>query len=331
VISVGNLHLGGGGKTPLTDALCRHLSATPGTDRKGSPPRLCVLSRGYGRHHARRHPQLVVARGDGAGPCVDVDLAGDEPYLLALRNSGLAVVVGANRYLAGLYALQELDGVDLFLLDDGFSHVRLHRDLDLLAFPWANLYGQGRLLPSGRLREPLHAAQVADALIVTSAPPGEEESCARHLAQALRSYGVNTPTFGSSLEVQLRGSTASQAHYLLVTGVASGGAVSRSARQLGLDIVEHLEFRDHEPYAARTVKRICETAQQRGLVVLTTEKDAVKLADRLRTQSGIEAAVLDARARPSSGFLTWLDQRVAPLLSAQRALSAGRPATPLGG
>jgi len=155
VISVGNLHWGGGGKTPLVAAVAAHLR------QRGLA--VCILSRGYGRHG---RGVRVVSRGDG--PLLPPAEAGDEPVQLAGELPGVAVVVGADRYRAGLAARARLRPTpDLFLLDDGFSHLALHRDLDLLAFPAADPFGGGRLWPSGRLREPLAAAARADAALLT--------------------------------------------------------------------------------------------------------------------------------------------------------------------
>jgi tetraacyldisaccharide-1-P 4'-kinase len=158
VICVGNLHWGGGGKTPLVAAVAGHLR------QRGLA--VCILSRGYGGHG---HGVRVVSRGDG--PLLAPAEAGDEPVQLAGELPGVAVVVGADRHRAGMEALANLrHAPDLFLLDDGFSHLALHRDLDLLAFPAADPFGGGRLWPGGRLREPLAASARADAALLTGAP-----------------------------------------------------------------------------------------------------------------------------------------------------------------
>jgi tetraacyldisaccharide-1-P 4'-kinase len=158
VLSIGNLHWGGGGKTPLVAAVAAHLRAR-GVE-------VCILSRGYaGRGRGVR----VVSR--GGGPLLEAQEAGDEPVWLAGELPGVAVVVGPDRCHAGLEALARLrPAPDVFLLDDGFSHLALHRDLDLLAFPAADPFGGGRLWPGGRLREPLAAVVRASAVLLTGAP-----------------------------------------------------------------------------------------------------------------------------------------------------------------
>src|SRR5258708_24823191 len=150
VISVGNLHWGGSGKTPLVAAIAAHLR-----DRGLA---VCILTRGYG---SRGRGVRVVSAGHG--PLLDVRMAGDEPALLAGELPGVAVVVGPDRHQAGLEALARLDPApDLFLLDDGFSHLALPRDLDLVAFPAPAPFGGGPVFPSSRLREPLAPVNRAD-------------------------------------------------------------------------------------------------------------------------------------------------------------------------
>src|SRR6185503_622958 len=186
VVSVGNLHWGGSGKTPLVAAIAGHLQE--------AGLAVCILSRGYGR--AGKDVRVV---SEGAGPLLDPREGGDEPVLLAGLLPGVAVVVGPDRHAAGLAALRRLASrPDLFLLDDGFSHLALRRDLDLVAFPAADPFGGGRLFPSGRLREPLAAVSRADAVILTgltgadgTGQPGAE------LAAALRSRGFTGPGFAS--------------------------------------------------------------------------------------------------------------------------------------
>ena len=167
VVSVGNLHWGGGGKTPLVAALACHL--------RDRGLQVCVLSRGYrrGRQGGGGGSRVVST---GRGPLLGPEEAGDEAVLLAAELPGVAVVVGADRRRAGLLALERLAPPPaVFVLDDGFSHLALARDVDLLAFPAGDPFGGGRLLPGGRLREPLAAAARASAVVLTGAPDGEAE------------------------------------------------------------------------------------------------------------------------------------------------------------
>ena len=174
VVSLGNLHWGGGGKTPFTAAVAADLSA------RGLS--VAIVSRGYRR--SSRGP-LVVSL--GAGPRVSWSAAGDEPFLLAELLPGVAVAVGEQRVEAARLLLRELaHSPDLFLLDDGFSHVALARDIELLLFPAADPFAGSRLAPAGRLREPLSAARHADAVVLTGAPAnGDSFSVAPSSSQSV--------------------------------------------------------------------------------------------------------------------------------------------------
>jgi len=298
VISVGNLHWGGSGKTPLVAAVAAHLR-----DRGLA---VCILSRGYG---SQGRGVRVVSVGEG--PLLGPLLAGDEPVLLAGELPGVAVVVGPDRHRAGLHALRRLEPApDLFLLDDGFSHLRLRRDLDLVAFPAADPFGGGRLLPSGRLREPLAAVSRADAAILT----GVEET-GRHgaeLAAALRPHGFAGPGFASRTRPGTPrrtggGELEPGAKVFLVTAIARPEAFAATVRGLGLEIAGELRFPDHHRYPRPSLDRIAEAWRTSGAdALLTTSKDRVKLHGRL----DLPLAELPIRAEPEPAFWEWLDGEI---------------------
>ena len=144
VISVGNITVGGTGKTPMTALIARYLM--------GQGKRVAVLSRGYGGT-SRGEARIV---SDGSKLLLSASEAGDEPYLLAKELPGLMVVIGHDRYEAGRLAERELNP-DLFILDDGFQHLRLQRDLNILLLDGRNPFGNGLTLPAGLLREPRSA------------------------------------------------------------------------------------------------------------------------------------------------------------------------------
>lgn len=311
VVSVGNLHWGGAGKTPLTAAVARHL-------RDGGR-RVCVLSRGYGRSGSG--VRLV---SDGGPPRLGAEEAGDEPVLLAGELPGVAVVVGARRAEAGRRALEELEPApDLFVLDDGFSHLALARDLDLLAFPAADPFAGGRLLPSGRLREPLAAAERAHAAVLTGLAPeemgtdetGDGTTTGNALATALEPHGFRGRGFASALAAAeprlLDGAPlVAGTPVLLVSAIARPERFARSARRAGVTVAGELEFPDHHPYPERSLERIRRHARKAGAgAVLVTSKDRVKLAGRL----DLPLAELPVRAEPEAAFWRWLDRRLATL------------------
>jgi tetraacyldisaccharide 4'-kinase len=295
VISVGNLHWGGSGKTPLVTALASHF--------RDLDLAVCILSRGYA---SRGRGVRVVSAGQG--PLLEPEVAGDEPALLAGELPGVAVVVGPDRYQAGLAALARLDPApDLFLLDDGFSHLALARDLDLVAFPASDPFGGGRLFPSGRLREPLSALRRAHAAILTGAPDWDGRGAT--LAAALRPHGFTGPGFASvtrSGTPRLVGGDPlpAGARVLLVTAIARPSAFTELARDLGLEIAGELSFPDHHLYPAASLARIAEAFQSSGAAaVLVTSKDRVKLFGRLDAP----LAELPIRADPEPAFWDWLN------------------------
>lgn len=297
VVSVGNLHWGGAGKTPLVAAVAAHL--------RDAGLRVAILSRGYG---GRGEGVRIVSRGEG--PLLGPRVAGDEPVLLAGELPGVAVVVGPDRHAAGAYALERLEPPpDLFLLDDGFSHLRLARDLDLLAFPASDPFAGGRLPPGGRLREPLAAAARAHAVLLTGDPPADG---GRRLAAALRPFGFTGPGFACPVRAEparwLDGRPVDRgARLLLVSAVARPERVRRSAEGRGFEPLEELRFPDHHAYPEATLKKIAATFAACGAEgVLTTGKDRVKLQGRL----DLPVAELPVRAEPEPAFWQWLDARL---------------------
>jgi tetraacyldisaccharide 4'-kinase len=316
VLSVGNLQWGGTGKTPLTAALAAHLR-----DRGLA---VCILSRGYAGEG--RGVRVVST---GRGPLLGPRLAGDEPVLLAGELPGVAVVVGADRWHAGWQALHRLEPApDLFLLDDGFSHLALRRDLDLLAFPAADPFAGGRLFPGGRLREPLASASRASAVILTGllGPPAQEGEA---LAAALRPYGFTGPGFASRTVAGRprrigpgKGELPAGTPVFLVSAVARPASFAAAARSQGCEIRGELRFPDHYRYPPASLAEIAAAWQASGAAtVLTTAKDRVKLLGRLE----VPLAELPVRAEPEGAFWTWLEEELARLAIPRRPWN--RPGT----
>lgn len=298
VVSVGNLHWGGSGKTPLAAVIAAHLR-----DRGCA---VCILSRGY-----KGQGEGVRVVSTGEGPLLGPLVAGDEPVLLAGALPGVSVVVGPERYQAGLQALRRLPvPPDLFLLDDGFSHLALHRDLDLVAFPSADPFGGGRLPPSGRLREPLASMARAHAAILTNASGNPGEGAA--LARALRPHGFTGPGFASVTRpgpphFADGGALPPASPVFLVTAIARPQGFTESVRGLGFEIQGELRFPDHHGYPPASLEKIAEAFRASGAAaVLTTSKDRVKLLGRL----DLPLAELPISASPESAFWDWLDREV---------------------
>lgn len=293
-VSIGNLHWGGSGKTPAVIAVARGLA-----DRG---KRVAVLSRGYRRKG--REP-LIVSLGEG--PLASVEQAGDEPVMLAGQAPGVVVAVGADRRAAAALALDRAPDVDVFLLDDGFSHLRVRRDVEILTFPATDPFAGGLLLPGGRLREPLGMVRLADAAVITGLERGVETPA--DFEPTLRRHGFKGPVFTSTLRSELLGGPTPE-RALLVTGVARPERVARTAAAAGLACVNHLRFPDHHGYPPRSLRAIeSACARHRCDAVVTTSKDAVKLRDRLPAGSPplLELRV-EAEIEPE--FLPWLADRL---------------------
>lgn len=317
VLSIGNLHWGGTGKTPLTAAVAAHLR-----DRGLS---VAILSRGYG---SKGEGVRMVSRGEG--PLLGPRLAGDEPVLLAGLLPGVAVVVSPDRFLAGRHALERLDRPpDLFLLDDGFSHLRLERDLDILAFPASDPFAGGRLPPSGRLREPLASSRRAHAALLTGYEPpatGDGEDAGRRLALALRPHGFAGPGFVARTEAlpaepSASGPVEPGSPVLVVSAIGKPDRFFDTVRAQGFEIVGDLLFPDHHRYPEASLEQIAACYEAtRARWVMVTGKDRVKLQGRLE----LPMAEIPIRCRPEDEFFRWLDSRVDELLADSRPARAPR-------
>jgi tetraacyldisaccharide 4'-kinase len=265
VISVGNIAVGGTGKTPVTAYIARLLLA--------QGLRVVVLSRGYG---GSREGQVMVVS-DGNTIFLSANECGDEPVLLARTIPGLMVVIGSDRHAAGLLALERLNP-DVFLLDDGFQHLRLQSDLNILLLDYARPFGNGWCLPAGLLREPESASLRADLVILTRCPdravvtaavPGRPQCCARHL------LGVAVPLAGGE---SLRLAAMRGKKLLAFAGIAEPGAFFDGLRSHGLDLVATINFPDHAVYDDAAIQEIMDRFATSGAdMAITTEKDGVKL------------------------------------------------------
>ncbi|HEY7490052.1 MAG TPA: tetraacyldisaccharide 4'-kinase [Candidatus Tectomicrobia bacterium] len=274
VISIGNLTLGGTGKTTLTIWMARWYQ------QHGW--RVAVLSRGYGAHMTT--PFCVVSA--GAGPLLDWRAVGDEPYLLAGALPGVPVLIGKNRYQSGRYACDHF-GTQVVILDDGFQHYALQRDLDIVLLDASNPFGHGTLLPRGTLREPWHALRRANAIMLTRVEMAEQQLPT--LCQQLRRWRIHQPVYGMTMEAEAlcQGETCipdgltrlRQRRVVAFAGIGNPQAFASTLAQLGSDVVALLVFPDHHPYTAADWHTIVDLACQRQAECLvTTEKDAVRLA-----------------------------------------------------
>jgi tetraacyldisaccharide 4'-kinase len=273
VVSIGNLTLGGTGKTPLTIWVARWYQ------QQGW--RVAVLSRGY----RARTPAPVRVISTGDGPLCAWQEAGDEPYLLACALPGVAVLTGKERARTGRYACEVL-GAEVLILDDGFQHHALQRDLDIVLIDASNPFGPGSLFPRGILREPRRALRHADAIVLTRVEMAGARLPA--LCQQIRRWHARQPLYhmAMSLDTIQQHSTGQpvdlatlrQQRVVAVVGIGNPYAFVNTLTQLGMDVAALLVFPDHHPYTRADWQRIVDTLhQQHATCVLTTEKDAVRL------------------------------------------------------
>lgn len=278
VISVGNLTLGGTGKTPVVILLTEWLLAQGRC--------VAILSRGYRR--TSREPFLLVS--DGARLLAGPLEAGDEPFMIAQRCPKAIVAVGADRAALGQWVLERFS-VDCFLLDDGFQHLGLFRDENLLLVDATDIQGLQAVVPAGRLREPLGAVGRATAMLITRADvPADVDLVLGHL----RRLGHQLPdvtriTFKpeglTSVATQewRAGDWCTGKTAVLCSGVGHTGSFRSVAEAMGLRVLEEVLFPDHHHYTAAEVDGLRMTARAaKAELVVTTEKDAGKLAAFLK-------------------------------------------------
>ncbi len=263
VVSVGNLTTGGGGKTPLIMWLADKLMA--------SGVKVAVLSRGYGRIHGGL--RIVEERDTWE----DV---GDEPVLMASKIKGATVAVAKDRFLAGTKIL-EIRDVDLFLLDDGFQHFSLDRDLDIVVVDGQRRFGNGRLLPAGILREPVSRLKDADLIVVTKTQQAdpEFEGFLKRYSTAPVFWADYRPMGLSSVDSSQPTSSGgrSEGPFVAFCGIAGPDGFRATLARAGIEVMELLTFPDHHPYTASDINRIKETADRTAAVgLVTTEKDAAR-------------------------------------------------------
>ena len=259
VVSIGNISVGGTGKTPFVITLGRLL--------KERGIQFDVLSRGYGR---KSKGALVV------DPEGSPDQFGDEPLLIT-RKLGVSVIVGADRYQAGFLAEERLPQSKLHLLDDGFQHRRLHRDFDIVLVQPADL--RDSLLPFGRLRENLSALHRTDAVVTSpenNFPPR---------------YRYLKPVWRARRNIQF---IVPMSRVVAFCGIARPQQFFCGLKKLGMDLADTIAFPDHHRYTQRTIDRLLRVkteSQAQGFI--TTEKDAINLGPLISQLRTFEAAGLE--------------------------------------
>jgi tetraacyldisaccharide 4'-kinase len=272
VISVGNLALGGTGKTPFVCLVAEMVHQ--------SGYRTAVISRGYKGSY--EGAQALVS--DGERVLLDSRRAGDEPVLLARKLKGVPVIVGRERRIAGQYAIDRFQ-TEVLILDDGFQHLALRRDINFLLLDSSSPFGNARLLPRGELREPLSQFRRADALVLTK---GGGDDIINNLGKRFMNLPKELPIFRVWYEpetIQVWGEERTLPPQDLrgkkiwaFCGLAKPGSFEKTLRGLGAEILHFEPFPDHFSYGEKDLERVGDQANQAGAEVLvTTEKDMMRL------------------------------------------------------
>ncbi len=275
VISVGNITMGGTGKTPVVMEIADFFI------KKGK--KTAVVSRGY-KGKAGKGPVLV---SDGREILTEVKISGDEAMMMAEKLPGLVVVVGSDRRAGGMLAVQ--NGVEIIVLDDGFQHMKLDRDMDILCFSAIDPFGNIKVFPGGDLREPLEAASKADAVIITMADVFADSSEILRLQKTLKKLAPDADMLISktvvagvtSLDGQFVGvNQLHQKKMVAFCGIGHPEAFVKTLSSSGGFVIEQVLFADHYCYTQDDVFELCKIAQKiQADALVTTEKDAIKLHD----------------------------------------------------
>jgi tetraacyldisaccharide 4'-kinase len=301
VVSVGNLTVGGTGKTPVVACLARLFQ-----DRG---QRVAILSRGYGGQSRE-----VVCISDGQKIYIKPPEVGEEPYWLARTLPGVAVYTGPCRYAAGLAAWQAVKP-DLFVLDDGFQHFQLHRDLDLVLLDAAAPFGNGYLLPRGPLREPRTALAAAHSLILTRFEPSRHQTQLAAIRAAFPDKPVLTATI-SPVSVTAfpdggANAPAVLSHRALMAfaGLARPEVFTATLQELGVDLKGYRVFPDHHAYSEAELDRLTAAARSLGAEgLVTTGKDWARLGERWDEELPLWVLEVEARLEDAEPVLELLDR-----------------------
>jgi tetraacyldisaccharide 4'-kinase len=301
VVSIGNITVGGTGKTPMVIMLAETL------EKEGFRP--AVLSRGYGGK--KRDRTNVVS--DGKNILMGIQEAGDEPLLMAQSLGDVPVITGKKRYSTGRYATDHLKA-DILLLDDAFQHRSLKRDIDIVLLDRGRPFGNGYMLPRGMLRESKSALKRADIIVLTGNDGHEKGS--EGTVKTLRKY-TDAPVFFASRKPQsvIDGKTGEKQplDYLkgkkicAFSGIAKPESFGETLASLGGNIVSFVPFPDHHVYREADIEEIGRRAAESSAeIIITTEKDGVKLIDFPRFLQDMYLLRIEMEIIPSNHEFTTL-------------------------
>ncbi len=287
VISVGNVTVGGTGKTPIVETFARSLQ------QKGR--KVAVLSRGYKSrktpllqkllHRRERLPRVV---SDGERLLLNSDLAGDEPYMLASNLPEVVVLVDKDRVKSGKYAIRTF-GCDTLVLDDGFQYLKLQHRLDIVLVDYTNPFGYNRVLPHGLLREPMRNLKRAGFIFITKCPPEGAPELKQKLRELNPTAEISECRHSTKYLENLYTRERVELRFLAgrrvaaVSGIAVPDSFENGLTGLGAQIVHSAQYADHHRYTQQEIIETINRAVEAGAeMIITTEKDAVRfpLIDR---------------------------------------------------
>jgi len=271
VISVGNLTLGGTGKTPTVVQVAQLL--------KVNNRRPVVVSRGYGRKDEKE----IIIVSDERSVLVDVKTGGDEPVMIGSKLPGIPVVVGRDRYQAALLALQRFNP-DVVVLDDGFQHIPLQRDIDIVLVDAGNPFGNGKLFPAGILREPMNALERADAVLITNSDIGTDVGKLKETIRLHTPARIFTARPVPVGLIDLRGADIKPlanirgTRVLALSGIARPDSFTAMLKSIGADIAAVCTYPDHFDYQKSDLEAVFrKAADEKISTIITTEKDAIRI------------------------------------------------------
>ena len=290
VVSIGNLTVGGTGKTPIVEKFAKALTA--------GGRRVAILSRGYksvkpslkkkiksklqGNPISQEPPRVV---SDGNEVFLDSETAGDEPYMLATNLDGVAIVVDKDRVKAGLHAIKEFD-VDTLLLDDGLQYLRLRHRLDIVLIDRYSPFGNEKLLPRGTLREPPKNLKRASYIFITKCDGSSNEDLIKRIKKYNRTAEIiecaHEPKYLQNINTNER---LSLDHLKgkdigTISGIAVPESFENGIKKLGAKIEVTRRYTDHHRYRRREVQKFIDECLNRDLdMIVTTEKDYVRFPE----------------------------------------------------
>ncbi|MCI7600467.1 MAG: tetraacyldisaccharide 4'-kinase [Megasphaera sp.] len=294
VISLGNITVGGTGKTPTACMLARRLQSQGW--------RVALLNRGYRSRHEQGGAAVM---SDGQHVLLTAEEGGDEACLMARSLPGVPVLVGRHRAAGGRLAVERF-GTQVLLLDDGFQHWQLYRDLDIVLVDGTNPFGNGHVLPRGILREPLEQLARAGAFLITKRDQITQDR-ADAIVHTLRQYNREAPvamaihkpsyclSFASWYEGRSDGSgklPPDGRPILAVSALGNPASFERTLSDAGFTVAGAIRYEDHHRYSRDDIRQMADKAAAAGCPLVTTEKDAVKLSASLIREYGLPLYVL---------------------------------------